>query len=267
MNFPKVNPGIRNLIVGLGLVLFQSCAPISYKGAPSVLGQEKISEIVASLKEQEGLVSAFFGSGSLMVEGQGPETESNVLIAGIRDPLRVKIEITHPWGRPLLDILIQDSEIRIVSYQEKRIYRGPIGGLAPSRFLPGGLAPDQIWAILRGFPILRRYDHAVSLKANHITLMNKEEEILQVVYLYKKSNLPRLISFPGQGIETLYSDYQDQGGILCADTIRLDDSEKESMIQLSRKQMVFNEPIPGAIFEQKAPSGFQVVRLKRIEEE
>lgn len=267
MNFLKLNHSIGSLIIGLGFVLFQCCAPVSVKLPPSVLDQEKISEIIAGLKEQEGRVHTLFSSGSLMVDDKGLETDSNILIVGIRDPLRIKIEITHPWGRPLLDILIQNSKINIISYLEKRIYHGPLKGWASSRVFPGSLAPDQMWSLLRGYPILKEYDRAISLKVNSITFLNREEEAVQVLELYREDHLPRSLSFPGQGIETMYSDYEDQDGIFYARTIKLDDSEHNAMVELSLKQMIFNEPIPEAIFEQKVLPDFRVVRLKGIEEE
>ena len=223
--------------------------------------------MVSRLREQEDLVYTFFGSGSLMVESKGSETESNVLIAGTRNPFKIKVEIVHPWGRPLLDILIQDSKINILCYPEKRVYRGPVKSLAPSRFFPGSLDPDQIWSFLRGYPVLRRYDHAIPLKENRIAFLNREKEIVQVIGLYKESDLPRFISFPGQGTKTLFSDYETRNGIYYAHTIRLDDSGNETMVELGLKEVVFNEPIPEAIFAQKVLPGFEVVRLKVIEEE
>ncbi|MFH1241125.1 MAG: hypothetical protein V1689_02065 [Pseudomonadota bacterium] len=258
----KPNHSVGCLIVGLGLILFQCCSFVYVTPSPSVLDQKKVSEIVASLRKQEGRVYTLFSSGSLMIKDKGSETESDILVAGIRDPLTIKVEITHPWGRPLLDILIQDSSIHILSFQDKRVYHGSLGGFATSRFFPVGLDPDQIWSFLRGCPILREYDHAISVKTNSITFLSKEEEVVQVMEVFSGSNFPRSISFPGRGIETLYSDYEDHGGIFYARTIRLDDSKNDAMVELSLKRMVFNEPIPDAIFKQEVPPGFEAVLLK-----
>jgi hypothetical protein len=257
---------MAGLISGLALILFPCCAPLKVKPLPPVLDQKSISEIVAGLKAQEGRVFSLFGMGSLMVEDGETETESDILIAGIRDPLRIKIEITHPWGRPLFDILIQESRINIISYMEKRIYNDSLRGSPLSRFFPGRLTSAQMWSLLRGYPNLKAYDHAISLRVDNITFLSRAEEVEQVMELYREDNLPRSLSFPGQGIEAMYSDYEDQDGIFYAKTTKLDDSENDIMLELDLKQMIFNEPIREAVFEQKLPTDFETVRLKGIEE-
>ncbi len=258
----KPNHSVGCLIVGLGLLLFQCCSLVYVTPPPSILDQKEVSEIITDLRDQESRVHTLFSSGTLMIRDKGSETESDILAAGIRDPLTIKVEITHPWGRPLLDILIQDSRIHILSFQDKRVYHGFLGGFATSRFFPVGLGLDQIWSFLRGCPILREYDHAISLKTNSITFLSREEEVVQVMKVFSGSNLPRSISFPGRGIEALYSDYVDQGGIFYARTTRLDDSKNDAMVELSLKRIAFNEPIPDAVFKQEVPPGFEAVLLK-----
>ncbi len=267
MNLLKPKHGIRTLIVGLGLVLLERCAPVYVKAPPSFLDQEKISKIVAGLKEQEDRVYTLFGTGSLVLEDRGSETDSTIMIAGTTGPLRIKIEITHPWGRPLLDILIRDSEINILSYPEKRRYHGPPGAFGSLRFLPGSLALDQVWSLVRGYPVLGEYDNAISLKTDSITFLNRKKKAVKVIELYGGRNLPRTLSYPGQGIGVTYSDYEEQDGIFYARTIKLDDSENDAVVQLTLKQMIFNEPIPETVFEQKVPPDFEVKRLKGIEKE
>ncbi len=271
MNLLKPKHNIGNLIAGLGFILFHSCAPLSVTTPPpvfdQVLGREKISVIVTSLEEQTERVQTLFGSGSVTVTDEGSETEANILIAGLKDPLRIKIEITHPWGRPLFDTLIQNSKIIIISYPEKRVYRGPMDGVALSRFFPVSLTPDLVWSLFRGYPTLRKYDRAISLEVHTVTFLDREGAVVQRLELYKGDVLPRSLLFPGQGVEAVYSDYEEQDGIFYAETIKLDDPDHDATLELNLKQMVFNEPIPEAVFEQKILPGFQEVPLKGVKKQ
>jgi hypothetical protein len=186
---------------------------------------------------------------------------------GTRDPSRIKIEITHPWGRPLLHILIQETSLHILSFPEKRLYLGHLGTSAPLNLLPGRLDPDQVWSLVRGYPVLGIYEYANSSKLNQITLLNGKTEIIQVIDLYQESNLPHQISFPEQGIKVSFSDFENENGIYYAEKITLDDPEGEATLALDRNHMVFNKSIPEAVFALEIPPEFTVIPLREGLEE
>jgi hypothetical protein len=268
LNTLRLNLSVRNLIIGTILALFQGCAPFSIQPPAPPLDHQKIAQIISGFKEQERRVKAFFSLGTLMVEGYITDFEADVLIVGTRDPLRIKIEVTHSWGSPLYHILIIDTQLHILSFPEKRYYFGRLGSFDPSlNFFPLRLGPNQIWALVRGYPVLREYDHAVSLKGNQITLRNSELEAVQVVELCPESILPCLTAFPEQGIEVSFSDFENDKGIYRARNIRLDDPEIGAILALNLKKMVFNKSIPDAIFDLKKPSGFELHPLQGAEGE
>jgi len=255
---------IRNLTLGLCLALFQCCAPVLVQPPSPPLGTRKIAHIVSTIKEQERLVHTFVSSGRLMVEKNGSESESNILIVGTRAPFRIKIEVTHPWGRPLLHFLINETGLRILSFAEKRLYHGHLGSSDLSSFFPGNLEPNQIWAIVRGYPILRKYSRAVSLRGNQITLVNGKAETVQVIDLYTENNLPCLISFPDQGIRVSFSGLENENHIQYARRIRLDDPKDKTTVELKLKTMVFNDAIPKSVLELEMPPDFKMIPLQPL---
>lgn len=251
----------------LGLGLLQSCAPRAIQSLPPPLGREEISHIISSFRDQEERVHGFISSGRLILEHKGSESESNILMLGTRDPYKIKIEITHPWGRPLLHILIQKTSLHILSFSEKRLYLGHMGTSAPLNLLPGRLDPDQVWSLARGYPVLGNYQYANSSKLDQITLLNGKTKIVQVIDLYPQENLPHQISFPEQGIKVSFSDFENENGIYYAEKITLDDPEAEAILVLDRKQMVFNKSIPEAAFALEIPPDFAVLPLREGLEE
>jgi len=256
-SIPKANFCVWILIAGLSLVILQGCAHL-YVQTPSLpLNQEEIARFISSYKEQERLVNTFFSSGRLVFLERDSESDSNILVLGKRDPLRIKIEITHPWGRPLFHILISDDTLHVLSFPEKRYYLGPIESAGPAWFFPASLGPDQIWTFARGYPMFPEYDRAISLRGNQITLLDGEEKPLQVVETYPESTLPRLILFPGQGVSLSFSGFKHDERIYYARKTRLEDPGTESALVLNLKQMVFNKPIPESIFQMVIPANFK----------
>ena len=56
-----------------------------------------------------------------------------------------------------------------------------------------------------------------------------------------------------------FTDFQDNAGILYAKEIGLTDAEENAELTLEIRQMVFNKPVPEAIFRLQTPRDFEVV--------
>jgi len=214
-------------------------------------------------REQNRRVRVLFSSGRLTIKRQGSETELNILMAGVRDRNTVRIEITHPWGRPLLHVLLREKRFQILSFTEKRYYFGLLGKSERLGLFPDGLDHDQIWTVVRGYPVIPEYKHAISSKENQITLFNENGEKIQVMDFHPSSKLPRLIFFPREDMSISFSDFQNEAGIHYARRIQLDAPDSEGHFTVDVKQVVFNKTIPEEIFELEKPDGFKVVPMQQ----
>jgi hypothetical protein len=250
-------------MAGLGLIFFQCCAPVSVQPPISPFDQQQIAHLISTLREQDKRVCTFFSSGRVSLDARDSESEANLLIMGTRDPLKIKFEITHTWGRPLLHALIRDRRVHILSFPEKRYYLGDLGSVNSPVFFPGRLEPDQVWGFLRGYPVIRQYHRAVSLTGNQITLLDKNAEEVQVIDFYPQGILPRMISLPGQHIEQSFEDFKDLNGIYYAQRVRLNRPETETTLAINAPQMIFNKTIPESVFALKIPQDFKVFSLQK----
>jgi len=257
LNINKLATSIRLLLSPLVIILFQCCAPVSIQPPHPPFDHQTVVHIVSSFEEQERAVHTFFSSGQLMVERHGSEFEANTLIVGVRDPFKIKIEITHPWGRPLFHILIDKTRVHILSFPEKRYYLGYLGNFALSSFFPVGLDPEQLWAFVRGYPILCEHNRAVSLKGNQITLLNGEGDVIQLIDFYPENNFPSQTVLPWQGIKMSFSDFENDNNIHYARKTRLFDQEAETTLALNLKQTVLNKAIQESSFELAPPHDFK----------
>jgi len=242
-------------------VSLQSCAPVAVKHPyyPPFTDQE-IADILLALKDQETAVHSFFSSGRMTFQGDDSEFEASVLIVGTRNPLKIKIEITHFWGRPLFHIIIKEDRIHILSFPEKRYYVGNIGESVTSNLLPVRLDTNQLWAVGRGFPTLCKYNRVVSSSVDQISLLNGTGAPVQIIDFYPENNLPLQTLLSEQGLQVSFSNFENDNNIQFAQETLLFDQKTEAVLKINIKQMVFNKAIDASIFDLTIPSGFKIYR-------
>lgn len=257
----KRTPPALSLLSVTVLLLSSGCAWFATIPPSPPLSPQVVAAIVSAFQEQGSGVETLFSSGTLTLETQGAQSEATALIVASRDPSHIKIEITHPWGQPLLHILVNGSRLDILSFSEKRRYYGDLGSCFLLKSIPFPLDADLLWSLARAYPMLPPYHHARSLKGDQITLMDQEEGNIQVIDLYPDSKLPRRVWFCREEAAISFSDFQGMSGMAYAREIRLSDDEDTTRLTLDIRQMVFNRPVPAAIFQQAAPPGFEAVPL------
>jgi len=255
------NPSIKRLFSVLLLLLLGCCARVEITPPSPPLDPQAITGIISAFNEQGVAVRTLFSSGTLTLDIKGSESDTTVLIVATRDPSKIKIEITHPWGRPLLHILIMGSSLEILSFTDKRLYSGRLGTQGLSKLIPVPLTPELLWTLARAYPVLLKYSRVLSLKGNQITLLDQREDKIQVIDLYPEGDLPHRVSFCQQNAEMTFSDFQNSDGIRYAKQIGLNSPEDNARLLFEIRQMIFNKPVPKAIFRLETPLDFELVPL------
>lgn len=243
------------------LLFLPRCAIISPVPVTKPLSERRTMEVVSRIRDQDRRVSCFYTRGILSTKNWYGGSEADILIVGIRDPQRFKIEITHPWGRPLLHILIDRKRLEVLSFEEKRRYLGIPTPETLSRFLPGNLNVDLIWPTLRGYPNLLGHQRVTSGRANQITLINDKGEAVEIIGLSDDDLVPNEVYFPDQGIRLIFSKYQSIDGIRYAGEVKVVQVREKKSLTLTHKRMVFNRSVPEEIFSMDAPPTFETFWL------
>lgn len=225
------------------------------------LSYQQIEGIISSFKDQEGAVQTLISTGTLTMESQGAQTDAEVMIVACRKSSRIRIEITHAWGRPLLHILVDGTALDILSFSEKRHYRGHLGSPLLLKQIPFPLDADLLWSLARAYPVLRPYQQAHSKRAGQIVLTDTHTVDTQVLDLYPESNLPRRVSSYPQGTVISFSNFEKSNGLIYGGKIDVSDAEDTYRLTLDIRKMIFNQSVPDAIFHQNALEGFEQVHL------
>jgi hypothetical protein len=241
------------------LVLAPACAPFTGSPVPPPLTPAETDQLVTLLREQDQIVRSFFWSGRLTARKRLGQAENLIVSVGRRDPLRLKIEVTHSWGQPIAQALISETQAKVLVVPEKRFYVGHMkdSGLSGD-FLPAGLDARQLWGALRGFPILPEYGRVISPRGDQLTFFDIEGKVIQTVDFDPATRFPRLVSLPDPAVNVSFADIKDDQSVLFARHIIIESPDAGLILELEMSQAIFNQPVPETIFSLDAPPGYEV---------
>lgn len=227
-------------------------APLRYQEAES---------IAAGIREEEEKVHSFYAFGTLTVKSRNTDSDANILVAGTRGPFRIKIELTHSWGQPILHILIDETRLEAITFHDQKAYVGRFTPSVLSRFFPVDLDPELIWAVLRGYPHVFENHEVLSLGENQIRLAAGDDKEVEIIDLDPENCMPTRVSFPERRIHIEFSDYQEDQGAHYARSVKVIHRGKRHLV-LNRRKVAVNKTIPEQIFRLKKPPGFETYHLK-----
>lgn len=224
--------------------------------------QGEATSLIAHLSEEGRGITSFQGVGKITFKNGEEESASNLLAVGGR-PLKVRLEMTHSWGKPLFHIVVDPENVSVLSLVEKKFYRGRSGFSWAESFFLLGLDPDSVWKILSGRVPILTHRNAVSLHSNEITLYDGGGEVVEVISFLPEPRVPRSVSFPKKGITVTLSEFKrgDQG--LSPLKIRAARKDDGQLLEIHYKSLTLNRPIPEEVFHLNPPPSFEVIELDR----
>ncbi|MCG6877933.1 MAG: outer membrane lipoprotein-sorting protein [Deltaproteobacteria bacterium] len=271
MNLTKTQLGIKTLLTALAFLGLQCCSPLTVKPPAPALDEESVASIVSAFAGQEKATRTLFFTGTLTLNNRGSENSAQILMiadrtsragTGAHSYGRMKIEITHAWGKSLLHLFLEGQRLEILDFNEKRFYRGTLRSRYLSARIPIPLNGAILWSLARAFPAVLKHHKAASFAGDQITLMDAEDVKVQVFDLYSSEPLPHRVSFLKENAEMIFSDFEDEDGILYARRVSFHSPGHEISLTIRIDQMKFNTLIPEAVFEMVPPRDFKTVNLR-----
>jgi hypothetical protein len=243
------------------LLLFTAQGCALFHGLPPQppLPPEKVHMMVSRIQDQAEKVHSFFSSGLLNLKEGYWEQESTILMAVTKEPRRIKIEITDPWGRPVAHLLLDGKALTAVSFAERKVYVGKVTPETISKVFPGQLDSRMIWDVLRAYPSLGPGLHPGSERADQVSLFDDNGKEAEILDLDPESLQPRLVLFPGLKTKLAFAEFQDEGGITYAREVTV--IHGDVTVAIHHEKMVFNKPIPEPVFTLEPPPGFETADL------
>jgi hypothetical protein len=243
------------------LFLLCSCAALYKTSSHPPLSKQDVETVLSGIRGQESRVFSCYMNGQLTVKNWIWNSDFHILIVGTKEPYRIKIEVTHPWGHPVVHVLIDRTTLQVLSFQENRLYIGPFTAETLSEFFPGNFDIDLIWAVLRGHPKLLEYQRAISLGSDQVSLLDDKEDVVEIIDIRADNPLPRQVSYPQQNITMVFSDVQENQGIRYARKIKVKNTKKKGSLVVENKEIGFNRTFPEQIFFIEKPPLFETYYL------
>ena len=252
----------RHFLLFLVLVGIQGCA-LLYKLPPQPpLSPEDVTRALSLIREQDDKVRSFFTNGRLQVKEGIWEQEALALVAATRNPERIKIEITHPWGQPIVHLLIDGRAFSVLSFDKRKIYTGEVTPESLSKVFSGRFDHEVIWGVLRGYPTLKPFRDAVSQAGNQISLFDPNGKEIQKMDLEPEHFQPVSVIYPDMEMKLEFSEFQENQGIIYGRRTKVIHSK--GSLTLTHEKAVFNNPIPDPIFVLESPPGFTTEKLESL---
>ena len=245
------------------LAVLSGCAALRPAAPP--LGVPETARVLDRLKVQADRVHTFYSMGTVVLKhGFVEAQEARILVVGTRDPFRIKVEITHPWGRPLLHVLVRGDRLEALSFQEARRYTGPATPETLGRFLPSPPDLQSVWSLLRAYPAPPNKGTAVSEPGPRIVWREASGEAIRVLGIRVETLDPERMVFPESRLQVIFGDLQETGGVRYAREVRYLPEKERREVVIRNERMVFNQEIPKAIFELRTPQTFRTEILDPV---
>jgi hypothetical protein len=252
------------ILILLYLVILSGCASIQSTPQKQISLQDA-ENIISKIKEQGDSVRSFYSIGVVSIKGWLLGSDADILVAGVRDPFTMKIEITHSWGKPILNILIMEGRLSVLSFQEKAVYMDAFTPEALSRFLSGfELDQEMIWSILSGRPPVVFHETVTLPRPDRISLSDNNGIELETIYLPLEGVIPEKVAFPAQSLDLFFSDLKEESGIQYAGEIKVSGKKIERDLALKINTISLNAPIPEQLFTLEIPSNYEIVNFYDI---
>jgi len=246
------------------VILSQACIRPALLGPPAPpYSKDEIHTILNRIAVQGNLVSTLFCTGTLTSKHGAVEQEANIVIVGKRRPLRVKMEITHPWGSPIANLLVDNDRFTLVFFPEKRIFLGSMKKGTLNRSFPVPMDPSAMWAFIRGYPLVPVYKKADSPKKGVIRLLGPGDVLLRRLALDLTPIRPQACSFPAIGMTQYYEAFEKDGAVEFARKVILKDASHGRSLILQIKHALFNPHLPSGVFQVAKPEEFKTIVLSR----
>ncbi len=245
--------------------LLSGCAFLKPAGPKVLLSGEEIKNIMDHARAQEQMVSEFYLTGQISMKGWILDRSAEIFIAAKKEPLTLKMEISHSWGKPLFYLLIRDERLSIIDFMEKKQYEGKFTSENLSGFLPEmDCSPDMIWSFLRGYPKYSDVYRINEDKVGVISIEGHDGEIIGTITVSPEKEIEETVIFsPGSSV-MVFNDFIMAEDISYAANTLLEDKKENRDMTLKRKKVVFNKDIPDEIFTLEPMPAFEAVNLDEI---
>ena len=250
------NLSVFKVFLILSALIFSSC--VNYSSIDSTERTRNPVSAISFFLEQEVAANSFIASGTISYSKKMGSDECNFFAVGTLNPLKLKLEITHPLGGDIMHALLDKNRIEAVFFRERKAYSSEYDEYVN---INGSLFADPsiTWHIFRGFPKLLSYKDSHVVDNNKFSLLGSNSVLIQTVTLEKGRMVPVSVGYNDIGITVDPDGFANHGNIFYASSIKIASENTDEIIEIKFKSLEFNRSIVRGIFTITVPPGFTIL--------
>lgn len=218
------------------------------RGQPPLLGPAQIRLLEKNLRSQSALVRNFISTGSLKIRDSSQQIPATFLCVATRDPFRFKMEVTHSWGRPLLNILVRGQRVTVVDLYHNRTYNGQLRNGMPSLAKIPVLDKTLLWSIMRAYAEIMDDAIISSSDEGDELVVKKNGQPIQKIRFDGKMQYPSTVLYPQLHIKVSFSQFIMSDHIAYAKRVNVTHLAHNGSLQIKINQILFNQSLDPGLF-------------------
>jgi outer membrane biogenesis lipoprotein LolB len=250
----------RYLYIAIIAVAFVvSCAPLQTLPPAKPISQDRAHQLINQMSERADEVASFVGLGKLIFKEEQKGTTSVNLLAVGRRPSKVRIELDHAWGKPLIYLVADRQNTSVLSFVENIFYSGASDSLKIRQLFPFELDLEIVWVILSGRVPILPHSTVESLKPNEITLFDEWGKKVERIIFAQDPFLPTLIHLHREGLIVELSQFKKCEAGFYPSKVSISQGD-DRQVEIRYTSLEFNRPIPEEVFSLNPPPDVRIIR-------
>ncbi|HIC90999.1 MAG TPA: DUF4292 domain-containing protein [Syntrophaceae bacterium] len=173
------------VFISLGLLPLLGCAPKKALKRPSFIPSSH--HLINTIHERNESIRSLKGIGKITYVNGDKKQHGKILVMGLK-PTYLRFDVIGFWGNPTLSFITDGTQISLLSYSERRLYKGNIDSQGFCQIWPLALGIQNILSIISGnIPLIEygREEVEYSLKEALyvIQLISKDGSKKQKIWL------------------------------------------------------------------------------------
>jgi outer membrane lipoprotein-sorting protein len=261
----------QNLMVKTGfflslmLLCLAACARLPTAPVGERPGVQSPPDLLKQLESRASEIQSLKGKGNVSVVSPQKNYTGNALLTEYK-PSLLRVDVLNFWGQPVVAFLVNQQEIKLMSYSEGKLYRGPANTTNLSRFIPLPISLKDFMAVLTGRIAFEKYDKPVLLETKdsavyYLELTSREgNDRVKLTIDSQSLNILSAQWLNPQGQETMlaeFSDFVTQGPVTGPREIKLASGDQASQVRVRYRDLNYNAPPSPEAMELPVSGGVQ----------
>lgn len=253
------------VFIWLGLFLLLGCAPKKVLRRPSFIPSSH--HLINTIHERSESIQSLTGRAKITYVNGNKKQGAKAIVIGLK-PSYLRFDIFDFLGRPTLSFITDGTQVSLLRYSEKRLYKGNINSQGFCQLWPLTLRTQIILSIISGnIPLIEYGKEGVEYSSEEhlylVQLISKDGNREQKIWL----DVSNLNCVKGEVIDRKegllfrveFAKFKETGDLLSPFLVKTYIPNERTQFSIKFKDLVLNSHITKEAFNLEVPEGIETV--------